>query len=142
MGSKPSFFSVFKHLLVSSLQHLSNIDDVLVRATDSLCPWSGKNKSLCPTTLGHMVSPSHSSLLNSLGDALNHCPDPPAMQALARKQIASHCSEFFTSFSLQASYSWTDCTLLGKGRARIRYSQGASGSHWGYDQDICHILPH
>lgn len=97
-------------------------------------------RGLCPITLGHMVTPSHSSLLGSLGDAVNHCPDPPAVQALAGKQIASHCSEFSTSFSLQTSYGWTDSTLSGKGRARIQYSQEASGSHWGYDQDICHSL--
>lgn len=138
----PSFFSLFTHLVVSSPQHLSIIDDVLVREKDRLCPWSGKNKRPLPHhtwTHGDPIS-SHSSLLGSLGDAVNHCPDPPAVQALAGKQIASHCSEFSTSFSLQTSYGWTDSTLSGKGRARIQYSQEASGSHWGYDQDICHSL--
>lgn len=64
---------------------------------------AGRTRGLRPTALGHMVTPSHSSLLNCLSDALNHCPDLPAMQALAGKQIATHRSEFFTSFSLQTS---------------------------------------
>lgn len=88
-----------------------------------------------------MVSPSHSSLLNSLGDALTHCPDPPAMQALARKQIASHCSEFFTSFSLQASYSWTHCSLWGRaglGFDTVRGHLGPTGGMTKTSAISCH----
>lgn len=90
----------------------------------------GRTRGLCPITLGHMVTASHSSLLGSLSDAVNHCPDPPAVQALAGKQIASHCSEFFTSFSLQTSYGWTDGRFRGRaglGFNTVRRHLGPTG---------------
>lgn len=115
----PSFFSLFKHLLLSSPRHLGNTDNVLVRETGSLRPPARRTGGLCPTALWQMVSPFHSSLLGSLGDALNHGPDPLATQALAGKQIASCLSEFLTSFSLQTGYGCRDCTHADMGRARV-----------------------
>ena len=125
----PSFFSLFKHLLLSSPQHLGNTDNVLVRETGSLRPPARRTRGLCPTALWHMVSPFHSSLLGSLGDALNHGPDPLAAQALAGKQIASCLPEFLTSLSLQTGCACTDCTHVEMGGARVR-RRGGWPRHW------------
>lgn len=62
--------------------------------TGSVCPWRGQ-EAFPLTAPGPMETPI-SILLNSLSDALNHCPDPPAMRVWAGKQIASRRLELFS----------------------------------------------
>ena len=99
-----------------------------------------------------MVTPSHSSLSSSLSDALNHCPDPLAVQALAGKRIASRLPERLTSFLLQTDHGWTDCTvaeMVGLGCRTEGVTQIPATSHrtgkglikGGLSQPLCTLLP-
>lgn len=99
-----------------------------------------------------MVTPPHSSLSSSLSDALNHCLDPLAVQALAGKRIASRLPERLTSFSLQTDHGWTDCTvaeMLGlgcrtEGVTQIPATSRCTGEGLikaGLSQPPCPLLP-
>lgn len=56
----------------------------------AVCAWAqGEQEAFTPSVLAHSMTPPHSRPLSSLSDGFNHCPDPPASQAGARKQTVS-----------------------------------------------------
>ena len=113
------------------------------RATHTL--ETGRTRCSCPAVHGHMVTPSHSSLRNSLRDAFKHGLDPPALQALAARDCimplksASQASKCKQDTAGQTARLWRRAGLT---RSTVGKHLGPTWGGRRGDPDFCHILLH